>query len=68
VTYGDPKAMLEEALDGLSDAARAKFEADFQHFASYSGLPLDHNGNGGPVGFWAKWAFWSAGDYNGTTS
>ena len=61
MTYGNPSALLADALATFPQH-RARFEDDFAHFATYSGLMayedfLRYD--------WARWAFWSAGDYNG---
>jgi hypothetical protein len=66
--YGDPKALLEAALDAFP-LHRERFEADFEHFCAYSGLlkPNDQSLSLERLCHdWARWAFWSAGDYNGS--
>jgi hypothetical protein len=80
VTYGNPSALLADALATFPQH-RERFEADFAHFCSYSGLEQPRLPRGEPAVSdcvryiadrtrfsWARWAFWSAGDYNGTTS
>lgn len=66
MTYGNPSALLADALATFPQH-RERFEADFAHWGSYSGLlsalDADHH-----TYDWARWAFWSAGDYNGRES
>lgn len=67
MTYGDPRELLEGALNEFPES-RDRFEADFAHFCSYSGLLWDSAkpefAQISEDAFdWARWAFWSAGDY-----
>jgi hypothetical protein len=54
---GNPAEMLDDALSMMDEAERARFESDYQHFKSYSGMP---EGMDSP---WTRWAYWSAGNY-----
>lgn len=73
---GDPREMLDGALAGMAWPERLRFESDFQHFSSYSRLypakPEKHALDRFPLlsleefeiaRAWARWAFWSAGNY-----
>lgn len=60
--YGNPTKSLELAKEHMTPGEWASFEADFEHFCAYSGLPkplVD-----GPLSLtydWAKWAFLKGG-------
>lgn len=58
--WGNPAAMFADAWQEMPGETKEKFVSDFSHFCAYSGLRLQDKGYS-----WAKWAFWSAGDYNG---
>jgi hypothetical protein len=62
VTYGNPSALLADALATFPQH-RERFERDFRHFCAYSGI--SYASRSMPA-IWARWAFWSAGDYNGS--
>jgi hypothetical protein len=65
---GDPREMLEGALAEMSEPERKLFEDDYQHFASYSQLSFLAQEKMSLNEFWiartwARWAFWSGGNY-----
>ena len=77
MTYGNPSALLADAL-ATFPKHRERFEADFAHFCSYSGgiptvdMSAAHDLTDKVIASayqiiyaWARWAFWSAGDYSG---
>jgi hypothetical protein len=59
--YGNPAQLLEAALEAFPQHSE-RFEADFEHWSAYSGACIDNT----RCADWARWAFWSAGDYNGS--
>lgn len=56
--YANPAKSLELARERMTPEAWAKFEADFEHFCAYSGLPSAHTSiTNNAFHVWAKWAY-----------
>jgi hypothetical protein len=61
--YSNPTKSLELAKEHMTPGEWASFEADFEHFCSYSGFPVAMRQDivGSTAYAWAKWAFLKGG-------
>jgi hypothetical protein len=61
MSYGSPTKMLEIARARMTPEQWEKFEADFEHFCAYCGVPAERSSLlGNTAYYWAKWAYLSA--------
>jgi hypothetical protein len=59
--YGNPTKSLAIARARMTPEQWAKFEADFEHFCAYSGVPAERSSLlGNTAYYWSKWAYLSA--------